>query len=47
MFEFYQKAQITRDIKLTKRLNPEYQTFEKWLEEEAESVENALKEQDQ
>ncbi|XP_045182550.1 nmrA-like family domain-containing protein 1 [Mercenaria mercenaria] len=47
MFEFYQKAQITRDIKLTKRLNPEYKTFEKWLDEEMEAVENALKEQDQ
>lgn len=47
MFEFYQKAQIIRDIKLTKRLNPEYKTFDKWLDDEAESVENALKEQDQ
>lgn len=46
MFEFYQKAQIVRDIRLTKRLNPEYKTFEKWLDDEAETVENALKDQD-
>lgn len=46
MFEFYQKGEVIRDIKLTKRINPHIRTFDKWLSREAKQVENALKEQD-
>lgn len=46
MFEFYQRSQIMRDIKLTKRMNPNLRTFDKWLDYEAENVEKSFKEQE-
>lgn len=47
MFEFYQKSLIVRDIKVTKRLNPNLRTFDKWLDYEAETVEKSIKEQEE
>ena len=44
MFEFYQTAIIERDIKLTKRLNPYVVTFDKWIAENKDAIEEALKE---
>ncbi|KAK3097603.1 hypothetical protein FSP39_011329 [Pinctada imbricata] len=44
MFEFYQTVIIPRDIKLTKRLNPSLLTFDKWMSENKEEIEDALKE---
>lgn len=46
MFDFYIRGQVIRDIRLTKRLNPHLQTFDKWLNENGEAVEQAIKEQD-
>ncbi|KAH3802334.1 nmrA-like family domain-containing protein 1 [Dreissena polymorpha] len=44
MFAFYQSDLAIRDIKLTKKLNSNLKTFDKWLDLEAEKVENAIKE---
>ncbi|WAR17385.1 NMRL1-like protein [Mya arenaria] len=46
MFEFYKNGQITRDIKMAKRLNSNLQSFDKWMDYEAETIENAIKEGD-
>ena len=47
MFEFYQTGNVIRDIKQTKRVNPRVRTFDKWLHDEGEDLENSLKEEDE
>lgn len=44
MFEFYQSGQAVRDIKLTRKLNPHALTFDRWLSENRDKVEEALRE---
>ncbi|XP_048780018.2 nmrA-like family domain-containing protein 1 isoform X2 [Ostrea edulis] len=44
MFEFYQTEQSLRDIKLTKRLNPHAMTFDRWLSDNKDRIEEALRE---
>ncbi|XP_022288106.2 nmrA-like family domain-containing protein 1 isoform X4 [Crassostrea virginica] len=44
MFEFYQSGEAVRDIKLTRKLNPHAMTFDRWLSENRDKVEEALRE---
>ena len=46
MFDFYRSGQIVRDIRLTKRLNSNLRSFDKWVDYEAEAIENSIKEGD-
>ena len=42
MWEFYIKGKFTRDIALTKKLNPKIPDFEKWVIDNKEALEQAL-----
>jgi hypothetical protein len=36
--EFEEKMNDLRDVKISKRLNPELQSFEQWLKENAKKI---------
>ena len=38
MFEFYQKCNPVRDVELTRKLNPEIQDFETWVQENKDQL---------
>ncbi|XP_060066123.1 nmrA-like family domain-containing protein 1 [Ylistrum balloti] len=47
MFEFYKDSTCIRDIKLTKKLNSRTKTLDKWLDENKDYVEEAIREDEE
>ncbi|XP_021379319.1 nmrA-like family domain-containing protein 1 isoform X3 [Mizuhopecten yessoensis] len=43
MFEFYKDGTCVRDIKLTKKLNSRIKSFDKWMDENKDYVEEAIR----
>ena len=43
LFEFYQSDKCSRDIELTRKLNPSMTPFEQWVDNNKEAIEEALK----